>query len=55
MTSIKPKKNHDCNPDFEKNASNEELLNNTKLKQFQHCIQELEIKHEPHHENTNKC
>ena len=45
---------HDSNLDFEQNASNEEFSNDTKLKPFQHCIQELQIKPEPHNENTIK-
>ena len=40
--------------DFEQNASNEEFSNDTKLKPFQHCIEELEIKPEPQNENAIK-
>ena len=45
---------HDSTLDYEQNASKEEFPNNTKLKPFQHCIEELEIKPEPQNENAIK-
>ena len=45
---------HDSTLDYEQNASKEEFPNNAKLKPFQHCIEELEIKPEPQNENAIK-
>ena len=49
---------HDSTLDYEQNASKEEFPNNTKLKPFQHCIPEFELKtefkSEPNYDNTIK-